>query len=194
VRSAIEADLVFLFLSQFTRSLAMIPTLKPIPRFSAVTIILTACLLTGSGCGGSKEKTVAVSGKVTHKGQPVVGIVVSFVPQAATETGASTGETDDQGAYELRVAKTGSKGAVVGTHKVWVSLPREEPKPVDEEERIKKSKQRKANPLPTKKATGNATANQPAEVTEILNKYGNPEKSPLSVEVKSGEPIDIKLD
>jgi hypothetical protein len=151
--------------------------------------VLAGCVLCGSGCGGSTEKIVSVSGKVTHKGQPVSGIVVSFVPQAATQTGVSTGETDQNGQYELKVSKTGWRGAVVGTHKVWVSLPREPTEnhpPPDKEERnmAKKDRKKKANA---------ATERQPADIGEILKKYGNADKTQLTVEVK-GDPIDLQLD
>ena len=106
-------------------------------------------------------------------------LVVSFVPQAATETGVSTGQTDDNGKYKLTVVKSGSSGAVVGTHKVWVSRPRDPyVEPGDKGE---------------KKATP-ATATPSGDLAEILKKYGNLDKSPLTVEVKGGEPIDLKLD
>jgi len=115
------------------------------------------------------------------------GLVVSFVTEAATKTGVSIGETNDNGQYELTVFKTGKKGAVVGTHKVWVSRPREPfVDPVDKEELAKLKKQKKqATP---------ATIRPPAELEEILKKYGNLDKSPLTVEVKDGTPIDLKLD
>ena len=155
---------------------------RPFP----LALLVTVCFLSSPGCGGS-EKVVSVSGTVTHNGQPVPGLVVSFVPEAATKTGVSTGETDDHGKYELTVAKTGSRGAVVGTHKVWVSLPREPfVEPVDKEELAKMKKQ--------KKTATPAAARPPADLAEILKKYGNLDKSPLTVEVKGGAPIDLKLD
>ncbi len=85
----------------------------------SLAFLITICFLGSSGCGGS-EKVVPVSGTVTRNGQPVPGLVVSFVPEAATETGVRIGETDDNGKYTLTVVKTGKSGAVVGTHKVWV--------------------------------------------------------------------------
>ena len=139
-----------------------------------------------SGCG-SKEKVVAVSGTVTHNGQPVPGLVVSFVPEAQTETGVSIGETNDGGKYDLTVVKTRASGAVVGTHKVWVSLPREPY--VDPGDKEETAKQRKLNMK--KKA---AAAKPPVDIGDILKKYGNLDKSPLTFEVKGGAPIDIKLD
>jgi hypothetical protein len=97
----------------------------------------------------------------------------------------SIGETDDNGKYDLKVYMTGSRGAVVGTHKVWVSLPREPPADDDKEVRAKMKKQKAAAP---------AKAKPPADLEEILKKYGSLDKSPLTVEVKGGAPIDLKLD
>jgi hypothetical protein len=154
--------------------------IRPLP-----VLLLTAGFLGSLGCGVS-EKVVSVAGTVTHNGKPVDGLVVSFVPQAQTQTGVSTGETDEKGKYELTVASTGSSGAVVGTHRVWVSLPREPAEPVDKEERARLRKQKKkATPVAQK---------QPAEIADILKKYGSLEKTPLRVEVKGGEPIDLNLD
>ena len=145
-----------------------------------------ASILCISGCGGS-EKVVSVSGTVTRNGNPVPGLVVSFVPEARTETGVSTGETDNNGKYSLTVVKTGSSGAVVGTHKVWVSRPRQPfVEPGEKEESAKLNLQ--------KKQAAAAAAKPPADLTEILQKYGNLDKSPLTVDVKSGGSIDLKLD
>src|SRR5438067_1094467 len=146
-------------------------------------LLVTLCFLGSLGCGGS-EKVVPVSGTVTRNGQPVPGLVVSFVPEAATQTGVSTGETDDHGRYDLTVVKTGRSGAVVGTHKVWVSRPREPYVEPGEKDETKKQRAKAAA----------AAAKAPAELADILKKYGNLDKSPLSVEVKGGEPIDLKLD
>jgi hypothetical protein len=156
----------------------LINVLRPV----SLALLVTGCFLSSSGCGGS-ERVVSVSGTVTHNGQPVSGIVVSFVPEGVTETGVSSGETDQDGKYSLKVVKSGSSGAVVGKHKVWVSLPREAPVD-DKEARAGKQKTNAATTAPK----------APADLAPILKKYGNLEKSPLTVEVKGGEPIDLKLD
>ena len=155
-----------------------------VPRPPSVKLLLALCLLAGLGCGGGSEKVVSVRGKVTHNNQPVAGLVVSFVPQATTETGVSTGKTDNNGEYELTVAKTNKRGAVVGTHKVWVSLPREAPNPVDKDEKPKMRRQR----------IGASAGTPLTDLKEILKKYGNPDRSPLTVEVTGDQPIDLKLD
>jgi hypothetical protein len=155
-----------------------------VPRPPSVKLLLALCLLAGLGCGGGSEKVVSVRGKVTHNNQPVAGLVVSFVPQATTETGVSTGKTDNNGEYELTVAKSNKRGAVVGTHKVWVSVPREPPKLVDKEERLKLRRQ-------GKRASAGTSL---TDLKEILKKYGKLDNTPLTVEVTGDQPIDLNLE
>jgi hypothetical protein len=148
-------------------------------RHTPVTLLLAACFLSGLGCDHGGEKVVTVTGRVTHNDKPIAGLTVSFVPQATTNTGVSTGITDEDGKYKLTVSSTGSTGAVVGTHKVWVSLPRQ-PEESDQEEK--------------KKIKRNPAANVPTDMAKILQKYGNLTKTPLTVEVTGDEPLDLKLD
>jgi len=156
---------------------------RNILRAFAMTFLLSACVLGSSGCGGS-DNIVAVSGRVTRNNKPVPGVVVSFVPQATTASGPSTGTTDEDGKYTLTIAKTGWGGAVVGTHKVWVSLPRDPP-PFDDSKKEEKKHQ------PPRKPTAGKPAD--ADMAAILKKYGQLDKTPLTVDVK-GDPIDLKLD
>ncbi|MBP3955822.1 hypothetical protein J8F10_11055 [Gemmata sp. G18] len=152
-----------------------------ISRPSFFAVLVAACALSSSGCGGG-EKIISVSGTVTHKGQPVSGIVVSFVPEGATEAGVSTGTTDENGKYELTVVKSNRKGAVAGKHKVWFSVPREPfVEPADKEELAKQKKDKKAT-------------KPPPDFAAILKVYGNLDKTPLTVEVKDGGQFDLKLD
>jgi hypothetical protein len=155
-----------------------------LPRGFGVASLLTACFLITPGCGGgSGEKVIAVTGRVTHKGNPVAHLVVSFVPKDQTRTGVSIGTTDEDGRYHLTVVKTGRRGAVVGTHKVWVSLPREEA-PILGGER-KNEREKKKAPAPQI---------PPGDLAEILKRYGSLDRTPLSVGVNDGQPIDLKLD
>jgi hypothetical protein len=96
----------------------------------------------------------------------------------------STGTTDEDGRYSLTVVKTRQRGAVVGTHKVWVSLPREGPPDIEGERKNEREKKKKA-PVPNL---------PPADLAETLKRYGNLDRSPLTVEVTGGQPIDLKLD
>jgi hypothetical protein len=159
--------------------------LRYLPNRIRVPLLVAACFLSGLGCGGP-EKIVSVKGKVTHKDQPVAGIVVSFVPQAVTITGTSSGQTDENGEYKLTVANTGKSGAVVGTHKVWVSLPRKPPESFDKDDKARtKGQKKKGTP---------ATDKPPPDLAAVLKKYGKLEKTPLTVEVTGDGPIDLKLD
>jgi hypothetical protein len=176
-KSTHGADFGFLFHALFGSSAVLTLVNVPRPEFR-VAVLLTASLFAGSGCGGGTEKVVSVSGRVTHNDKPVAGLTVSFVPQTATATGVSTGMTDADGKYDLTIANTGRSGAVVGKHKVWVSIPRQ---PVDYDKENKKAGK---NPAP----------DVPADVVAILKKYGSLDKTPLSVEVNGNQPLDLKLD
>jgi hypothetical protein len=151
----------------------------------SLAFLIPITFLISSGCGNS-ERVVPIHGLVTHNGQPVAGLVVSFVPEAATETGVSTGQTDDNGRYDLKVVKSGKSGAVVGTHKVWVSKPRPPLEAVekDKEERAKEKKMK----------TKRTTERPPPDFAAILKKYGSLDKSTLIIEVKNAGAIDLPLD
>ena len=127
-----------------------------------------------AGCGGASDKIVEVTGKVMHNGKPVSGLVVSFVPQTKNTSGASSGTTDQNGEFKLTVFNTGQSGAVAGPNKVWVSLPRKPP-----------VKRAKGEPAPEIEI--------PADMAEILEKYGSLDKSNLTVEA-NGSPVTLTLD
>lgn len=83
-------------------------------------------VLTIAGCGGAKGPDLGkVQGTVTQNGSPVSGAIVMFIPA----TGApSSGKTDEAGRYELR-ANDGRPGAVLGKHKVSITIPGTEAPP-----------------------------------------------------------------
>jgi hypothetical protein len=77
-----------------------------------------------AGCGGGYS-TAPVSGRVTLNGQPLANAAVVFQPVASEghDPGpGSGGFTDQEGRYTLKVTGTGRKGAVVGKHKVTITL------------------------------------------------------------------------
>ena len=77
------------------------------------------------GCGSDASvDTVPVSGLVTMDGQPLVNAAVMFQLTSDTETTAPTsvGITDDEGRYSLKVSITDTPGAVVGEHRVSVTM------------------------------------------------------------------------
>lgn len=87
-------------------------------RFVFVSLVFAAC-----GCGGG-PRTVPVSGQVKLDGEPLVGAHVSFRPDSRElyPGPASYGKTDAEGRFVLRTVD-GHDGAVVGPHRVRISLP-----------------------------------------------------------------------
>ncbi|MFH1922730.1 MAG: hypothetical protein ABIP48_22940 [Planctomycetota bacterium] len=78
-------------------------------------IVLSAGLVVVAGCaesGGTKVKTVDVSGTVYLDGEPVEGVTVNF---EKTENHAGTGTTGPDGKYKL------AGGAEPGENKVYFS-------------------------------------------------------------------------
>jgi hypothetical protein len=86
-------------------------------------VLLTAALVLALGCGG--RKFAPVSGTVTLDGKPLANAVVTFIPvaeQGSIDAGeSSTGKTNEKGEFTLR-STTGKNGALVGKHKVSISI------------------------------------------------------------------------
>src|SRR5262249_42117903 len=104
------------------------PTSSPFPRFFVMRfhrclagLLLTLLLI---GCGKGGPKVVPVSGRVTLDQQPLANADVTFSPESGSGTTAgleSSGRTDEQGNYSLKVIQDRRDGAAVGTHKVRIS-------------------------------------------------------------------------
>ena len=86
-------------------------------------LLLGFALVLGLGCGSGKF--APVSGTVTMNGQPLAGALVIFSPiakEGSIDAGpGSSGKTNDKGEYTL-TSDTGRTGALVGKHRVSVSL------------------------------------------------------------------------
>lgn len=86
-------------------------------------VLLGFALLLGPGCGPGKF--APVSGTVTMNGKPLAGATVIFSPVAkagSIDAGpGSSGKTNEKGEYTL-TSDTGRRGALVGKHRVSVSL------------------------------------------------------------------------
>lgn len=98
-------------------------------RHGLKTIVAAAALALGAGCGGRDLPDLAeVEGTVKLDGQPLPGVLVSFYPQAGGRPG--TGETNDQGHYELMYVG-GERGTKPGASRVEVTTiwPDGEPTP-----------------------------------------------------------------
>ena len=89
--------------------------LRGLAVFSAAGLVLAA------GCSDSGLKLGRVSGKVTYKGQPVQGGIVSFMPDEAKGTVGppASGAIGSDGSYTMSTNSSGD-GALVGYHKVAV--------------------------------------------------------------------------
>lgn len=80
-----------------------------------VISILFVCVV--FGCG-SDSNIASVSGIVTFEGEPLEGATVMFFPESGR---GSIGLTRTDGSYVLAYTAT-TKGAVIGTHKVTISI------------------------------------------------------------------------
>jgi hypothetical protein len=93
-----------------------------------VSIAALGLLAVGlAGCGGKDEpKYVKVSGTVTLDGKPLADAVVMFAPKSTKESQnpgkSSSGYTDENGHYVLKIANDGKDGALVGTHVVRINM------------------------------------------------------------------------
>jgi hypothetical protein len=100
----------------------------------AIEMTRRACLLSVvlglllAGCGGrGAHKVAPVSGRVKLDGEPLANATVQFVPVGGAADQApppsSVGVTDKDGHYFLVLSNASkTKGAVVGKHKVMITL------------------------------------------------------------------------
>jgi hypothetical protein len=80
-----------------------------------------------AGCGGgSGPKYVKVSGTVTLDGKPLADAIVQFAPKGSKDNQnpgkTSSGYTDANGHYVLKIANEDKEGALVGTHVVRINM------------------------------------------------------------------------
>lgn len=139
-------------------------------RIRAAGALVGALALALAGCDDG-PKVVKVSGTVTHNGQPVPNLALTFTPAVGRP---SWGVTDEEGKYNLQYTTT-REGAEVGTHKVTVEFAPANPQ---EEADLASGKKRLS-----------------ADRQAILKKYGKGAPSALEIEVpRTGGTLDIKLD
>ena len=93
--------------------------------------LLASLAVLAAGCGSGQF--APVSGRVTLDGQPLPNAAVTFQPVVTPGNPnpgpGSGGFTDADGRYTLKLIGTETRGAVVGKHKVRISLvpPKEDP-------------------------------------------------------------------
>src|SRR5262249_39992268 len=79
-----------------------------------------------AGCNPEGYKVAPVSGRVTLDGKPLANAAVVFSPVAGADNkdpGPGSGaKTDADGRYALTIVGKGNRGAVVGKHKVRITM------------------------------------------------------------------------
>jgi hypothetical protein len=134
-----------------------------------VTLVLLPAVL-AAGCGG--PRLVSVTGTALRHGKPVPDLVINFAPEKGLRSYALT---DQNGRFTM-VCSNGQEGVLVGTHKVWVQLHTAGSK--EDKERQKRVAMQKNDP----------------EIAQMLRKYGNPETTPITVDAKEDQEINLALD
>jgi hypothetical protein len=129
-------------------------------------------ILCVTGCGGSGERLVRVTGTATRHGKPVPSIAINFTPEKGLRSYALT---DQDGRFKM-VYSSGQEGVLAGNHKVWVQL-----------------FTAGAKDDPAQRARLAAQQKDP-EIAQILKKYGNAETTPISLEIKEERDITLTLD
>ena len=125
------------------------------------------------GCGGKPDTapTAKVTGTVTYKGQPAQRASVGFIPDGGPGGRPASGTTDASGKFTLTTFAP-SDGAVPGKHKVVIT---------------EASGSSEPPPMPGMPGYKEKKSKFPA-------KYGNPQTTTLSAEVKPGGPNDFTFD
>ncbi|MCS7237982.1 MAG: hypothetical protein NZ899_06895 [Thermoguttaceae bacterium] len=155
---------------------------------------LVALLTAGvfiAGCGGQPGvSTVPVTGTVLVDGSPAAGIAVTFSPKSP-EARVAAGVTDASGRFTLNTAGAG-QGAVPGTYAVAFAVsgggqaaPTADPRAAGGALTPEQMKEIQAQQ--TKRAPTGPALKLPA-------KYGSPDTSGFTVEVKAGAPNDFKFE
>ncbi|WZP00916.1 hypothetical protein EP7_002575 [Isosphaeraceae bacterium EP7] len=162
-------------------------------RLAAPAAIAFSLALTLAGCGdddGGMPTRYAVSGKVTHKGEPVKKGSINFIP-SAEDGHAASGNIQD-GTYQLTTLKP-EDGAIPGTYKVTVSDRQLDSGALQaESDALAKKKKVTYTRIPPE-LQAKAVAKHKATGT-IPARYEAPTTSGLEKEVKSGSnTIDIEL-
>jgi hypothetical protein len=143
-------------------------------KYPIVVLLLCAGIIVFTGCGDKRPPTARVSGRVTYQGRPVPEGKIIFIPEQGRP---AIGELGPDGQYELKTFIAGD-GALVGKHRVTIEARRvsggAKPKTIEEE------------------LHGGGGASPPTNFSIqwlVPEKYANPDTSPLTAEIKSGENV-----
>jgi hypothetical protein len=137
---------------------------------AACRLLLILPVVLATGCSG--EELVKVTGTATRNGKPLPDLAIHFMPEKGMRSFALT---RPDGTFTM-VFSNGQEGVLVGTHKVWVQLPTAGAK--NDPERQKRLVAQQNDP----------------EIAEILRKYGSPDTSPITLEIRKSQDINLTLD
>jgi len=84
-------------------------------------VLLVTGFLLVTGCSGGPS-LAPVSGRVTLDGQPLADATVGFYPVGAHGDVMSSGKTNSNGEYSLKTVMKNETGAVVGKHRVSITV------------------------------------------------------------------------
>lgn len=131
--------------------------------------VAVACVALGGACRPAGPTVVPVSGTATRGGKPVAHVELTFHPEKGRPSWANT---DAAGRFTLNYSRDRA-GAVLGRHRVTV---------------------RGRQPTtPQEEFAGGIE--QPAEVREIVARYGDVAKTPLVIRITRPETdLEIPLD
>jgi len=144
--------------------------------FGAILLTCCFCFLS-CGKNTGPGRLVQVTGTVTHKGSPVEGATVAFVP-AMKGAVISSGKTQEDGTFTLMTEMT--PGISPGYYRVMV-FKRTTPESMTAEQF---------------NAYYEKHGKRPPQIKDLLpEKYGNADTSGLAFEItKKMKPIEIQLD
>jgi hypothetical protein len=163
------------------------------------SLTLLALLVGCSGSDFDAPSTYPVTGKITYNGAPVEGAVVQFI--AALEEGgptAASGKTDIEGKYTLRTAFTPAveeEGAMAGDYAVVVHKITLPPviQPISPPAGMSPQEQSEFMAQQAREVMGRQ-ASQPPPKSELPDKYGKKQTTPLEATVTSaGGNFDFEL-
>ena len=164
-----------LFGTQSLIGILEISILMPMSTYQLriTAFVLGTCFLIGCGDKDTGPKLEPVTGTVTMNDKPLANANLTLLPIGETPGIGGTARSDEAGKFEVRYNR-GGEGLPEGKYKVAVSvrqLPDGSPAPPGDAENPIESQARETLPA----------------------KFSNIDQSTLEVEVKRGQPVEIKL-